>query len=231
MGSRHFDDAVDAARHGDRERAFRLLRQVILENPNHAAAWVWMSRVIDDEARQKECLERALVIDPKNQEAHNGLESLRIQALLAPVHARIMSDQPSGPRMLGDFLLEEGLISSDQLSRALREQRANSLPGRRVPLGEILIRQGMLTIEQMTNALIKQQERRTQPEQVGDYLVSQQLITKDQLASVLAEQARLRLGGKSVKLGELMVRKGFVKNEQLNQALAQQQHDFHQQIR
>jgi hypothetical protein len=60
MEPRHFREAIQAAQQGDRERAYQLMRQVLVENPGYVPAWVWMSRLVDDSGQQRECLERAL---------------------------------------------------------------------------------------------------------------------------------------------------------------------------
>jgi len=54
-------------------------------------------------------------------------------------------------KRLGDLLIDEGLITEEQLKTALAEQKANA--GR---LGGILVTMGFVTDEQISDALGKQ---------------------------------------------------------------------------
>src|SRR5262249_33149518 len=64
MELKQFEQAVRTVQRGDRENGYRLLRQVLLADPSYAPAWYWMSRLVDDLGRKRECLERALALDP-----------------------------------------------------------------------------------------------------------------------------------------------------------------------
>ena len=61
-----------------------------------------------------------------------------------------MSAQPSW-RLLGTILLEQGLISADDLEGALEDQERT---GRK--LGEILVEAGYVSVEQVTTVLLEQ---------------------------------------------------------------------------
>ena len=54
------------------------------------------------------------------------------------------------PRMVGEVLLSEGLISEDQLSRVLSEQRTSGMK-----LGEMLVEQGMISGSTLVHSLAK----------------------------------------------------------------------------
>lgn len=54
------------------------------------------------------------------------------------------------PRMVGEYLLSEGLISEDQLSRVLSEQRTSGMK-----LGEMLVEQGMISGSTLVHSLAK----------------------------------------------------------------------------
>src|SRR5690349_13582549 len=69
-----FRAAEQAARAGQREAAYRLMCQALIENPCFVPAWLAMSKLVDDPARQRECLERALALDPHNQAARDDIE-------------------------------------------------------------------------------------------------------------------------------------------------------------
>src|SRR4029079_12222098 len=57
-----FRAAEQAAKRGQRAAAYQLLCQVLIENPRYLPAWLSMSKLVDDPARQRECLERVLVL-------------------------------------------------------------------------------------------------------------------------------------------------------------------------
>ena len=58
-----------------------------------------------------------------------------------------MTTGPKKPR-LGDALLEQGAVSSEQLSRALAQQKATG-----AMLGEILVDQGIIPAQKLIDAL------------------------------------------------------------------------------
>ena len=56
--------------------ARRLLLELLRLNPQNDMAWVWMARALGDPARRRECLQRALKINPANEQARTLLEAL-----------------------------------------------------------------------------------------------------------------------------------------------------------
>src|SRR5690348_1626928 len=86
MTERHkFQEAVAAARRGDRETARHLMRQAIIDDPNYPPAWLWMGGLVDDLKQRRDCLERALALDPNLTAAKEGLEILRLQETLQQI--------------------------------------------------------------------------------------------------------------------------------------------------
>jgi len=70
----------------------------VLQEPHNISAWLWLSYVVDDQKRKKECLERVLRIDPYNQSAHVGLSELeKPQPLL---EQEVLPERSSGQRIL-----------------------------------------------------------------------------------------------------------------------------------
>jgi hypothetical protein len=62
-----------AAKAGNARQAEQLLRQVIANDRNNEAAWLWMSSVVEDPADMVLCLENVLVINPNNEEARMAI--------------------------------------------------------------------------------------------------------------------------------------------------------------
>ena len=74
-------DAIIAARAGQREEAQTLLQEIVAEDPTNVDAWVWLGGVEVDPAAQYRALERAVALDPQNQRAKQGLEWLDRQSI------------------------------------------------------------------------------------------------------------------------------------------------------
>jgi hypothetical protein len=228
MELKQFEQAVLTMQRGDRTSAYRLLRQVLLAHPSYAPAWFWMSRLVDDAGRKRECLERALALDPSLKPARDALASLHAQGR-EPAAPHVAEPGRVAQR-LGSYLVERGIINQQQLELALVEQRAGRTWGKRAPLGDILISRGYLTPQALARSLLLQQRDRLQArgaraERLGEYLVLGKLVTADQLEAALAEQARLRQRGQFLVLGELLVRRGFLKPDTLERVLARQRQD------
>src|SRR5437763_1518397 len=124
-----FRAAEQAARRGQRETAYQLMCQALIENPSYVPAWLSMSKLVDDPTRQRECLERVLALDAHNEAARDGIETLRLKEMLASVHAPALIDRGPAPRQLGAYLIELRLITHEQLHDALREQRQRRARG------------------------------------------------------------------------------------------------------
>jgi hypothetical protein len=130
-------------------------------------------------------------------------------------------------RLLGELLVERGLIGPADLENALAEQRAT---GRR--LGEVLVSKGALTGGQLTRALAEQYgidlssetvstlETSAAPtpwQPLGRLLVAQAAITQATLDEALATQRR---SGR--RLGDVLVSEHGVSMLQLAAALSEQ---------
>jgi hypothetical protein len=233
-----FQKALALYKAGDRHAAQKELRQVLLEDPRHVQAWLWMSELVDTLAQQRDCLERALAIDPTCEPAIKGLEILRLREAMAtmaqqPAAASAPGAQQGGK--IGDYLVERGLITRQQLEDALHQQKEmlSRTQGIRVPLGNILIKQGWLTPQMLATVLINQQQDRLQqpsaePQYLGEYLVAHGLLNAHQLELALAEQARLQQTGQNILLGELLVYAGYITAASLEAILEQQRQTLFQ---
>jgi hypothetical protein len=119
-------------------------------------------------------------------------------------------DQANFPwRPLGLLLVQKGLVNAFELERALEEQRKT---GRL--LGQILVRSGYVTSLALTQALA---------EQHGVELRSAEPSEKEPLPE--APDALPDLSGQDREwrpLGKILIDKGFLNEEELGQALAEQ---------
>lgn len=233
-----FREAVKLYKNGDRATAYQYMRRVLIGDPAYIPGWLWMSTLVDDIDHQRECLLRALALDPGCEPALRGLEMLKLQER---VHAipRVREVGKGAPsktetqhqaRKLGEYLIEQGLITRKQLDEALEEQRMfwKKFQGVREPMGNILVKNGILTAQVLAMALVMQQQHRMlddeqpSPHYLGEYLLTKGLITPQQLQTVLTEQLRLQQLGKGMLIGELLLHGGHVTREVLEAVLHEQ---------
>jgi hypothetical protein len=67
---------ITAAQAGRQAEAQALLRQALEADPRSEQGWLWMSAVVESDVERRTCLERVLDINPYNQTAQAGLDSL-----------------------------------------------------------------------------------------------------------------------------------------------------------
>ncbi|MBN1580403.1 MAG: DUF1189 family protein [Anaerolineae bacterium] len=66
--------AQEAIRQGDKAAAQKHLLQVIQINARNEIAWLWLSAIVDDPAKEQKCLERVIAINPDNVVARRHLQ-------------------------------------------------------------------------------------------------------------------------------------------------------------
>ena len=125
------------------------------------------------------------------------------------VPREVLSHFEVGER-IGDLLMQDQLVTTEQLNEAAIEQ--TGLRQRRV--GDILVEQQVVTADQLMQAI--EQQTRMPMVRIGEALLALDLITQEQLEQALVQQREDR----SVPLGELLVRKGLISRPQLHSALA-----------
>lgn len=72
---------IAAARAGDKEKARRLLGQVVTHDKWNEKAWLWLSDVVQTDEQRKVCLENVLAINPRNALAKAGLKKLGVERI------------------------------------------------------------------------------------------------------------------------------------------------------
>ena len=118
-------------------------------------------------------------------------------------------ETPTGSRF-GELLVDEALITPDQLTEALRVQ---STLAAYTPLGEILMTRGCLTRTQLTSLLRRHRKRA----RLGELLVRARRITAEQLQTALARQRQIRQ-----PLGRTLMALGYVTEVTMREALCAQ---------
>ena len=111
---------------------------------------------------------------------------------------------------LGQLLLQEGLISSEQLAEALRLQATME---RYTAIGQILLNQRVLTRQQLVSAL----KRHRKQLRLGDILIKAKVLTPERLRGALSHQRKIGL-----RLGDTLLQLGLVTEAQVRHALCTQ---------
>ena len=83
---------IDAAKSGMMEQALVHLKDAIVEEPENANVWVWLSAIIEDEEKQTIFLKKALEIDPSNRPAQRGLAFIERKKYIPPKAGEKLSD-------------------------------------------------------------------------------------------------------------------------------------------
>ena len=83
---------IEAAKSGQMEEALAHLKDAIVEEPENANVWVWLSAIIEDEEKQTIFLKKALEIDPGNRPAQRGLAFIERKKYIPPKPGEKLSD-------------------------------------------------------------------------------------------------------------------------------------------
>lgn len=70
------DAAIEMIKKGKPDDARQTLVEVLRNNPHDENAWMWLASVVEEDNHRRECLERALAINPANKAAGLELERL-----------------------------------------------------------------------------------------------------------------------------------------------------------
>jgi len=110
---------------------------------------------------------------------------------------------------IGELLLREGIIDPKQLDEALLEHKRSGLL-----MGKVLVKLGMVS-EELLVATINKQLKSRDSRRLGEVVVEDGYITKEQLAQALDMSKTT-----GQKLGMVLVRKGFLNEDALMEILA-----------
>ena len=112
---------------------------------------------------------------------------------------------------LGELLLRQGVLDEDQLNHAISEHKRTGMA-----LAKILIRLGMVSEDTLTSILGVQMQSTTKM-RIGEMLLAQKYITREQLEQALETQ---KTTGK--RLGRTLVDLGYMPEERLIEILSRQ---------
>jgi type II secretion system (T2SS) protein E len=121
-----------------------------------------------------------------------------------------LATKSSAQPLVGQLLVNEGLITEAQLDEALRIQ-ANL--DAYTPIGQVLVEQKVITLKELDTVLDKYRKR----PRLGAVLLAAGVITEEQLGQAMA---RHRTGG--ARLGDALLQLGFATEQQIKQAVCVQ---------
>lgn len=124
--------------------------------------------------------------------------------------ANVAVEKKEQKSLIGEALIKEGLLTPEQLERALRIQK--HLEQKR-QLGEVLIELGYATKQAIRDAINKHGSGM----RIGDMLVEQGLISQEHLSQALRMQK-----DRGLKLGEALIELGAINERTLLQNLSSQ---------
>jgi hypothetical protein len=133
-------------------------------------------------------------------------------ATSAPTIPMATSEESPSGRRFGEVLVEEKIITAEQLETALRLQAASRIY---VPLGQMLLAHRAITRKQL-NALLHRHKKRSR---LGDILLKAGRITEEQIHAALAHQRRTPM-----PIGQALIRLGYVNDMLMRDALCTQLH-------
>ncbi len=121
--------ARQALQSGDRERARRLLTDVLRTEPRSAPAWLLMCEVVEQRAHKLDCLMRVLAIEPDNAEALARLNLLSPPPESQAVSLPPMSTAQAAPGESKPFVQPKPPIERPPTARATPPIQSSLAPG------------------------------------------------------------------------------------------------------
>lgn len=117
--------AIVCVNAGQLKEGRALLEQVLQRNPKHDRAWVWLSGCVEDPRQRRICLQQALLANPNNKAAQDGMKVLDGELV-----------QASAPSLLESRMAAIGLAADTLVStRPSAPTTAPPLPTVPAPVG------------------------------------------------------------------------------------------------
>lgn len=91
-------EAVNAIKSGNTDRAKQLLADVLKHNPQDENAWLWMTKCVTSNDEKRYCFERVLKINPQNQHAIEGIRRLNNPVPPTPLPRATQQQSVSPPQ-------------------------------------------------------------------------------------------------------------------------------------
>jgi hypothetical protein len=122
---------------------------------------------------------------------------------------------PGAARLLGEHLVDSGVLRADQVDALLEAQKADAAAGVRSLVGEIAVRRGWARADEVTRALFEQAREIAESADAGRVLLSRGAVSAAQLA-----EARARCRRTSETIEEALADLGAATPQALREAAA-----------
>jgi len=110
---------------------------------------------------------------------------------------------------LGDYLIQKGMITHEDLKKALYEQKKN-----RIPLGQLAVQSEMITPQEMFRILSNKRKEGKNAPRFGRLAIQLEILTEEDINSLLKLQTQ-----STDLLGNVLVSNGALTKIELFQAL------------
>jgi hypothetical protein len=162
------NQGVEAANAGEKALARTHFQQVFEIDPNNETALLWLSYLTNDPYEAVRLLERLVTNNPRNELAReylikararcSELEQLVTGSATYNTWYRPNNGSPnsSSVPLLGEYLLNQGLITQQQLDMALRRHQDLNKRGHSRPIGQVMVELGYITQSQLDRWLENQ---------------------------------------------------------------------------
>lgn len=98
METNKLNQAIQHIKSGNKQSALPLLKEIVQSDPRNESAWLWLYACLDSHEQKKYCLQKAIEINPNNQNAKKALEKLLAQQS-DPIFQHLQNkEQPIGMR-------------------------------------------------------------------------------------------------------------------------------------
>ncbi len=134
--------------------------------------------------------------------------------------------------LLGQIAVEKGFISEKQLGECLKAQEKYEKSKTPKHLGLILLEKEFLDEEELDLALEIQRQKLNRKADntdvklkdllIGQIAVNLKLVKRAEVDDCIREQAKIESLGIFLRLGEIMIKKGFLTQEQVDEILEYQ---------
>lgn len=112
MESDDLQQAIAMVRARDKRGARKILARLVRLDQKNETAWLWLGACVEEEDRERYCLEKALQINPENQKTRSALEKL---ATTPKLPLEQLGDQP----VIEQATIEPPLYEADTLQQAI----------------------------------------------------------------------------------------------------------------
>lgn len=163
--------AVEEANLGHKIQARAYFYEILTIDPNNEYALLWQAYLSDDPYKATEFLERLLKLQPGHKTARAYLtqakqrcEEFEKKKKTSVFYNNYTSVNISSSRSglavpyLGDYLVQQGLVTSHQLNMALQMHRELKDRGHPKPIGRVLVELGYINNDQLNRSLQQQSD-------------------------------------------------------------------------